>query len=505
MSSSQPIDHADGHTLSRNVLWNFLGLAIPLVVALLAMPYLIAAMGTTRFGLLVLLWAMGGYVSLLDLGLGRALTRVVAEKLGTCQLQGISALVWTAVMLALLLGVASGAGLAALSPWLVKKVFTVPSALYDEALAAFYLVAAILPMVTSASILRGVLEAYQRFGVISMARVSFGAVTFVGPLLLLPFSHALPMAAGALAIARLAVCAGYLMACRRIIPAVAWADFSPRVAGQLMRQGGWMTVSNLVSPALTYLDRFLVGSLVSLAAVAYYATPFEIATSLLVIPTALSAVLFPALARMLALNRGKAAGLLERGTRYIFLALFPFILFLVTFASEGLSLWLGAEFAAHGSLVLQWLSAGVFVNSLAHIAFAFVQGSGRSDLTARMHVFELLFYMPLLWWTLERYGINGAAVLWFLRVTADTLALFAMAVRLAPSALPAMRRICLQAAGALAVIAVAGLLDGQWAKLGFFAFCCTAFAALAWLHLFDHDERAGVSSGIRTWLRAARG
>ena len=39
-----------------------------------------------------------------------------------------------------------------------------------------------------------------------------------------------------------------------------------------------MTVSNVVSPLMVSADRFVVGSFVSLAAVSYYATPFEAVT-----------------------------------------------------------------------------------------------------------------------------------------------------------------------------------------------------------------------------------
>jgi len=37
-------------------------------------------------------------------------------------------------------------------------------------------------------------------------------------------------------------------------------------------------VTNVVSPLLVTFDRFLIGALVSVTAVAYYATPFEVVT-----------------------------------------------------------------------------------------------------------------------------------------------------------------------------------------------------------------------------------
>jgi len=48
-----------------------------------------------------------------------------------------------------------------------------------------------------------------------------------------------------------------------------------------------MTISNTVSPLMVTLDRFLVGALVSMTAVTYYATPYEVVTKFLFIPVCL--------------------------------------------------------------------------------------------------------------------------------------------------------------------------------------------------------------------------
>ena len=68
--------------LVRNSVFNFLGLGIPFVAAVISIPLLIRVLGTERFGILTLAWIVIGYFSLFDLGLGRALTQVVAERIG---------------------------------------------------------------------------------------------------------------------------------------------------------------------------------------------------------------------------------------------------------------------------------------------------------------------------------------------------------------------------------------------------------------------------------------
>ena len=152
-------------------------------------------------------------------------------------------------------------------------------------------------------------------------------------------------------------------------------------------------VTNVVSPLLVTLDRFLIGALVSVTAVAYYATPFEVVIKFLLLPGALMGVMFPAFSASFAHDRERTAILFRRCAKSLFLVLFPVMLCTVALAQDGLKLWLGPEFAHHSFRVLQVLAVGVFINSLAYVPFTFLQGIGRPDLTATLHLIELPLYV----------------------------------------------------------------------------------------------------------------
>src|SRR3989442_14773470 len=69
------------HRVARYTAYNILGQAVPLLVGVAAIPIITRSLGDTRFGILALMWAIIGYFSVLDLGLGRATTKFVAEAL----------------------------------------------------------------------------------------------------------------------------------------------------------------------------------------------------------------------------------------------------------------------------------------------------------------------------------------------------------------------------------------------------------------------------------------
>lgn len=498
---SNPVSHrlASGRLLACNTVFNFIGRGVPLLVAIFAIPLLIKGLGTDRFGVLTLVWMLIGYFSLFDLGLGRALTKLVAEKLGTGQEQEIPALVWTALFLMMLLGLVGALVVSLLSPWLVRDALKIPEALQPETLHTFYLLALSIPVVISTTGLRGILEAQQRFGLINAVHIPMGIVTFLGPLLVLPFSESLFPVACVLVVARLISWLIHLLLCLYVMPALRYGITLQRtVVGPLMHFGSWMTVTNIVGPLMVYLDRFLIGALVSVAAVAYYATPYEVVTKLWLIPGALVNVLFPAFTASLVQDHNRTALLFDRGVKYVFLLLFPITLFIVTLAPEGLDHWLGAEFAQNSTRVLQWLAIGVFINSLAQMPFALIQGAGRPDLTAKLHLIELLPYLLAVWWMIRAYGIEGAAIAWVARVAVDALFLFAMAKHFLPSSIIIIRRMSFTVGAALLTLALAALPMGIAMKGIFLLLTLTAFILATWFLIFTQEERALVQNCLKT-------
>src|SRR2546430_6915463 len=144
-----------GRLLARNTVWNLLGSGAPMLVAVFCIPIIIRELGKERFGVLTLAWALVGYASLFDFGLGRALTQLVAKKLGAGEEREVPNLVWTTLLLMLLLGIVGAAMAILLSPWLVHRILNVPVALQRETLLSFYLLGLSIPMVIGTAGPRG--------------------------------------------------------------------------------------------------------------------------------------------------------------------------------------------------------------------------------------------------------------------------------------------------------------------------------------------------------------
>jgi O-antigen/teichoic acid export membrane protein len=431
--STQARSLTAGRLLARNTVLNLVGAGAPLLVAFVAVPRLVAGLGADRFGLLTLVWVVIGYFGFFDLGLGWALTKLVADRIGADRGEEVPTLAWTALAIMTAFGIVGGIVLAGLARWLVASVLTVPPELQAEGRTAFRCVAVSIPFVIAAAGLRGLLAAFQRFDLITAIRVPMGVFTYLAPLAVLVLSRSLPAVVAVLVAGRIASAVAHLLLCRRVVPGFGRSlAFDPAVIRPLLGFGGWLTVSNVVSPLMVSADRFVIGALLSVSAVTFYATPYEVVTKLLVFPSVVLGVLFPALAITLQNEPVRAGRLYSRGTAAVYAILLPVLLVLATFAPEGLDRWLGGEFALRSTFVLRALAVGVFVNGIAQVAFGLIQGAGRPDLTARLHLGELVIYAPLLAWLVHRWGIRGAAVAWAVRATIDAGALLAFTRGRAP-------------------------------------------------------------------------
>lgn len=481
---------------------NLFGQVVPTAAAVIGIPILIRHLGAPRFGVLTLTWAAIGYFGLFDLGLGRALTQAIAVRLGADDERAdLPAVAWTALLLMLVLGAIGGLLVAIASPWIVSSGLNIPPDLQRETLVSFYLLACSLPFVVTSAGLRGLLEAHQHFGVVAVLRVPLSLFTFIAPLAVLPFSTRLVPVVAVLAVGRLLTFGAFLVVCvRRYAYLRHGMQVRRRVVMPLLRFGGWMTVSNVVSPLMAYVDRFFIGAILPLAAVAYYVTPLEIVSKLLVLPLALISALFPAFAATYVADRKRTATLYEQALRALALALFPLFLVIALFAREGLTLWVGAQVARESAPVLRWLAIGCFVNCIGQAPFAVLQGAGRPDLTAKLHMVEVPLYAAALWIFAHRYGVVGVAMAWTLRVSVDTGLLLVLGRRQLAGAGLRVASSLVILVGALALLAIATALHDPAAKLGYLVAVLVVFLFLGWTRGLTTGER----SALRAWLVARR-
>jgi len=482
--------------IALNTAWNVLGQAIPLFIAAFTIPLLIKHLGVDRFGVLTLAWALVGYFSLFDLGVGRALTKIVSDKLACDKERELAGAIWSGLMMMVGLGVAFGGAIWLAAHWIVSTILRVPSALVAETTRAMYPLALCIPIITTSTALRGVLEAQHRFGLTNAVRIALGALNFVGPLIAAMIDASIYPVILVLVASRVITAAIYLLLCLRTTPTLAKTfDMNREHCRALLGMGSWITVSNVAGPVMVYLDRFLISAMLSVSLVAYYTTPFEVITKLWIVPVAVTSVLFPAFAALFATDMARLSQTYARGLRTIFGVLFPTVFLIVLFAPEGIRLWLGPEFQHLSTTVLRWLAVGVLINSVAQVPYGLLQAVNRPDLTAKVHLCELPLYVATVIAAVHFYGLTGAAIAWTLRLYVEAVVLLLLARRVVVLNWAPLH-IAVTATLSTALIVAAAVPMDLAAKLFMSLGVLGLFVALSWRSLLQNEER----QYLRSWF-----
>ncbi|MGI4779696.1 MAG: flippase [Janthinobacterium lividum] len=412
-------------SLRRNVLWNLAGTGLPLVAGAVLVPYLVRTAGIEVFGILTLVWALIGYFSLFDLGLGRAMTQQVARKLAAGRSDEVPSLVKSGLLVTAAMGAIGGLLLTLVAEPLAMNGLKVSAALHDDVFRALLVAAIGVPVTTATVGLRGVLEAYEDFRGVNLLRMMLGLANFGLPALsaywfgpsLVPMVASLTVARALFGIAH------WVIVRRRLGGGLGGVALQRRGIGVLLSFGAWMTVSNIISPLMVTADRFGISAVMGAAVVAYYTVPSEIVARILILPGALTGALFPRLTSLMTHDIAAAHRLYRRCVAVVACALVPLCTLIAVGAHWGISLWLGDDFADRSAPVAAILALGLLFNGIAYVPFAAVQAAGLARTTAQLHVAEAFVYFPVLWFALGRFGLAGAAAAWTLRVGIDLLML----------------------------------------------------------------------------------
>ena len=488
---------ADTRTVARSAAWNIAGRAGPMVIAVIATPHLFADLGPTRWGLFALALSLIGIFGIFDFGIGRALTKLLAERIAVGEIAGAASLTRTGLVLLTLLGSGGALLLASVARLWVDHGLAVAPAEHDEVLHALYVLCLAVPFVILNAALWGVIAAFQRFRAANLINMPILACYYVGPLIALHYVDSLVAVMLVLVACRVVMTVCYWRLCIGVMPSLGTARADWRDARVLARLGGWMTVSNLAWPILLYVDRFLVASVLSAAAAGYYATPSDLLGRFSLVTSSVMNTAFPAMAASFRVDPARAATLVRRSIVAIASILFLPSLVFAAFSHEILTLWVGASFAAPAAPVMQWLALAVLLSATDSVVSGFLDSIGRPDINAKFSLVELALYVPALILLLRAFGIEGAAIAWTLRVGFDLAVRTALVSRIVPALRPVLVRMLFLVASATVALALPLLVAGVVERLATMGAATMLYGAALWTWGVDARERALCSGRLR--------
>ncbi len=401
-----------------------------MLVMFFSVPRLVRGLGDTSFAILALVWTVMTYFTLWDFGIGRAVTKFVAEKRAIGKDEEVADVIKISVAVGLVIGIASGALVYLFRSQLGHLLFTVETAYAATVRASLVIVAVSMPVLLLQGVLRGVLMGFDRFDLANLVQIANGVIQWGGALVLVLLHFDVITVIAFVMFSRFLTTILFAVL---ILGLVRLRPLNLRLNLSLMRDilgfGGWAMVSQVISPVLQYAERFILSGVIATSIVTFYVVPYEATSKMLVLSVGLVSALFPAMSEIHGVEglSHEFRKLYAQSQRILIISFLPIGAAIFTFAPEILRFWMGKSFALSAETVFEILTVAFMINSVGQMPFMALQAVGRPDLTAKVHMAELPIHFLITFVLISKFGLLGAAVATLIRIVIDASLFFAIA------------------------------------------------------------------------------
>ena len=400
-------------TIARNLSTRYLAIATETIVGLVMLPFNLAHLGPTAYGLWVLTASVTLHFSLLDLGYGGALVKFTAQYRAHRDARALNEIASTLFFVFAACGAAAYA-IAALVAFNLEHIFTLTAAQAETGRWVLLIVAVHVAVNFPFSVYGGIVSGFQRFDANNFVGIATSVVAAaVNAAVLLAGYGLIPLVAATTAV-RVVAYLVYRYNALRIYP-----DFRIRLAlfrrARLKEVTGFSIYAALIDWAnkLNYhIDAVVIGIFLGPAAVAVWAPAERIISGTQRLTNQLNGVLFPVIVDSDTLQQqATLQRVLIEGTRFSLASVLPIALTLVALADPLVHAWLGAQAeAVSGCIpVIQILAFAVAIRVGTATGAMLLKGSGRHKFVAAANLTTAAVNVALSVLLIKPFGLIGVA------------------------------------------------------------------------------------------------
>lgn len=399
--------------IARNILANALGGSWFALLSLAIIPIQIRFLGIDAYGLLAFTASLQIAFSIFDLGLTPTISRELATD-SSPDLRNTLDLVQSVAGGYVAIGVLLGGGLALGAGWLVAHWLNLGDLPADSARTALQFGGLAIMLRWPVSFLSGMLVGRGRFATLNVLKAAAATIGLVGGALIIIAFADLVIFTAWMALAALIEVTLYVGACYRVVPNLSFRPkLSRRALENVWRFVVGVSVIGALGTLLAQSDRLLLSTLAPIETLGYYSLAYSILMGITLVQTFFTSALLPSFAashesgatERLAVDYNRATQSL------VYLCVLPVAL-LAFFAQPLLALLTTAETAAASAQILVILAPAFLLNAAVSIPYILALATGHTRMIVLVYFSAAIFYLPLLYVAITRWGGVGAAAAW---------------------------------------------------------------------------------------------
>lgn len=394
-----------------NIFSNWTNLVLLILLAFYVSPILVHRLGNDQYGLWTIIVSITGYFTLLDFGVNNAIVRFISKYAAQKETHKANEIYNTAfaffgmvslvvVALSLLLGIF-------FARWHSLEGFRP---------AYVYLVFLISGLDVGANLIFGVfaatLNGLQEFFKMNLVSILLTLLKNLALVILVFSGYKLLTLALIQLLFNL-----FKHAAHYVIIKKTYAFFSldralwqHSIFREIVQYSVYSFIIAIAGRVIYLTDSIVIGSVINIGAVTFYAIPASLMDYLGKIVGAMTNALIPVISSQEAVGEHeKNATLYVTMTKYLLLLMLPIIFVLFTVGSDFITLWMGAEYGARSTWVLRILLVGYSLTHCQWIAYGILLGISKHKFLAYMMIAEAAANLGISIWLGKIWGIEGVA------------------------------------------------------------------------------------------------
>ena len=415
----------------RNVTTRYVAIAIDGLIGLILLPFNVAHLGQSAYGLWALTASITIYFSVLDLGYGGAVVKFVAQYRALRDRSALNEILSTIFVVFTAIGLLTFA-VTGLVAWQFGRVFNVRPDQVQTGRQLLLIIGAFIAIRFSLSIFGGLVYGFQRYYLNNLISILTSVSVAAANVLVLNGGHGLVTLVASTTLVRVMALGGFAWTAYRVYPGI---SVNPRLFRRArLREVTGFSVYMLVldwSAKLNYsADALVIGAMMSTAAVAVWTVGQRLAEVSQQLTNQLNDALFPLVVDSAAAQRPERLRLiLRQGTRLSLALATPVCVGLIIVAGPLVEAWVG-----HGdttsALVARLLLTVVIIRVASASANTILKGAGHHRLLAMTNSTTAVVNVLLSVALLPHLGLTGVALGTLVPVaSAATFVLFPAACR----------------------------------------------------------------------------
>jgi O-antigen/teichoic acid export membrane protein len=395
----------------KNIFSNWASLGVTVVIAFLVSPIIVHSLGNELYGVWSLIMSVTGYFTVLDFGVNTAIVRYISssfakdDHLQARKVYSTSMAIFAVIALCILI-------FSLIFGFFFQSVFRLYHIPQTYLYAVFLLSAIDLAFGLLCSVYTGSLSGLQEFTFINGSSILVNIVKSIAIVYLLRQGY------GLLTLALLQLSASLVRGgCQYWRIKVGYKflyfgrDYLTRETGRLIYSYSVYSFVIAISlKLLFYTDSLVIGAMIKVSEVTFYAIPSSLLDYLEKLVWAMIAVLVPLISAKEAMGEKEAnSRLYILGTRCSILVAMPVIISLYFYGDDFIRIWMGPEIASRSEHVLKLLLIGFGFSTSQLIAHGILKGISMHRVLAYILTVEALVNLGMSIALAKPYGIEGVA------------------------------------------------------------------------------------------------